>query len=384
MKVFVAEEISNEALDLMRKEGLQVDVKTGLKKEDLLNIVKDYDALIVRSQIKVDKDIIERAKNLKIIGRAGVGVDNIDLETASQRGIIVVNAPGGNTISTAEHTIALLLALARKIPQAYLSMKEKKWDRKKFTGTELRGKTVGVIGLGRVGFEVAKRCRALEMNVLAYDPYIPQERAQQIGAKLVDLETLLKESDIITLHVPKTKETSGLIKKEQVELMKKGVMIVNTARGGIIDENALLEGLKSGRIGGVALDVYEKEPPDFNSPIFSFENVVTTPHLAASTEEAQLSVGLIVAEDIVNFAKGLPVKNAVNLPPIEPAEFEFVYPYMLLAEKMGKIASARLAGVIRNVKLTFSGKIAEKNTEFVVRALLKGLLEKTLGAGINL
>lgn len=384
MKVLVAEHISDEAVELMKKEGLEVDVKTGLKKEEILNIIQDYDALIVRSQIKVDRDIIERAKNLKIIGRAGVGVDNIDLESATARGIIVVNAPGGNTISTAEHTIALLFALARKIPQAYLSMKEKKWDRKKFTGIELRGKTIGVIGLGRVGFEVAKRCKALEMNVLAFDPYIPPERAQQIGAKLVDFETLLKESDIITLHVPKTKETSGLIKKEQINLMKKGVLIVNTARGGIIDEKALIEGLQSGKIGGVALDVFEKEPPDFNSPIFGFENVITTPHLGASTEEAQLSVGLIVAEDIINLAKGLPVKNAVNLPPIEPAEFEFIYPYMLLAEKMGKIASARLGGVIRNVKLKFSGKIAEKNKEFVVRALLQGLLEKTLGAGINL
>ncbi|MCS7129997.1 MAG: phosphoglycerate dehydrogenase [Archaeoglobaceae archaeon] len=384
MKVLVAEEISDEAVELMRKEGLQVDVKTGLKKEEILNIIPNYEALIVRSQIKVDKEIIEKAKNLKIIGRAGVGVDNIDLETASQKGIIVVNAPGGNTISTAEHTIALLLALARKIPQAHLSMKDKKWDRKKFTGVELRGKTIGVIGLGRVGFEVAKRCKALEMNVLAYDPYIPPERAQQIGVKLVDLQTLLKESDIITLHIPKTKETAGLIKKEQIDMMKKGVMIVNTARGGLIDENALVEGLKSGKIAGVALDVYEKEPPDFSNPIFSFENVITTPHLGASTEEAQLSVGLIVAEDIINLAKGLPVKNAVNLPSIEPAEFEFIYPYMLLAEKMGKIASARIGGVIRKVKLTFSGKIAEKNKEFVVRALLKGMLEKTLGAGINL
>ncbi|MCX8172026.1 MAG: phosphoglycerate dehydrogenase, partial [Archaeoglobaceae archaeon] len=384
MKVLVAEEISEEAIELMKREGLQVDVKLGLKKEELRSIVHDYEAMIVRSQIKVDKDIIEAAKKLKIIGRAGVGVDNIDLETANRKGIIVVNAPGGNTISTAEHTIALLLSLARKIPQAHLSMKEKKWDRKRFTGIELRGKTIGVIGLGRVGFEVAKRCRALEMNVLAFDPYIPPERAHQIGVKLVDLETLLRESDIITLHVPKTKETTGMIKREHLDVMKKGVLIINTARGGIIDDKVLIEGLQSGKIGGVALDVYEKEPPEFSSPLFSFENVITTPHLGASTEEAQLSVGLIVAEDIVNFARGLPVKNAVNLPPIEPVEFEFIYPYMLLAEKMGKIASARIGGVIRNVKLIFGGKIAEKSTEFVVRALLKGLLEKSLGAGINL
>ncbi|MEM2060085.1 MAG: phosphoglycerate dehydrogenase [Candidatus Bathyarchaeia archaeon] len=384
MKVLVAEQISDEAIEFMRKEGLEVDVRLGLKKEELLSIIETYEALVVRSQIKVDKEIIERAKNLKIIARAGVGVDNIDVETATQHGIVVVNAPGGNTVSTAEHAIALMFAVARKIPQAYISMKEGKWDRKKFTGIELRGKTVGVIGLGRVGYEVAKRCRALDMNVLAFDPYIPAERAQKIGVKLVDLKTLLKESDIITLHVPKTKETTKLIGKDEIELMKNGVIIINTARGGIIDEGALIEALKNGKIWGVGIDVYEVEPPNFDSPLFKFENVVTTPHIAASTKEAQISVGNIIAEDIVAFAKGLPAKNAVNLPPIEPAEFEFLLPYATLAEKMGRIAYARLDGIIKKVRITFSGKIAEKNTEFVIRALLKGLLEKTLGMGINL
>lgn len=384
MKVLVVEQISDAAIDFMRKEGLEVDVKLGIKREELLSIIENYEALVVRSQIKVDKEIIEKAKKLKIIARAGVGVDNIDVETATHRGIVVVNAPGGNTISTAEHTIALIFAVARKIPQAYLSMKERKWDRKKFTGIELRGKTVGVIGLGRVGYEVAKRCKALDMNVLAYDPYIPEERAQKIGAKLVDLKTLLRESDIITLHVPKTKETIKLIGKAEIDLMKDGVIIINTARGGIIDEEALIEGIKSGKIRGVGLDVYEPEPPNFESPLFKFENVVTTPHIAASTEEAQISVGRMIAEDIVAFAKGLPVKNAINLPPIEPADFEFLHPYTILAEKMGKIAAARLGGIIKRVKATFSGKIAEKNTEFVIRALLKGLLERTLNMGINL
>ncbi len=384
MKVLVAEQISDEAIDFMRKEGVDVDVRIGIKREELLSIIENYDALVVRSQIKVDREVIERAKKLKMIARAGVGVDNIDVETATQHGIVVVNAPGGNTTSTAEHAIALMFAVARRIPQAYLSMKEGKWDRKKFMGTELRGKTVGVIGLGRVGYEVAKRCKALDMNVLAFDPYIPAERAHKIGVKLVDLETLLRESDIITLHVPKTKETTKLIGKKELEIMKNGVIIINTARGGIIDEEALIEALKNGKIRGVGLDVYEAEPPNFESPLFKFENVVTTPHIAASTREAQISVGKIIAEDIVAFAKGLPAKNAVNLPPIEPAEFEFLLPYATLAEKMGKIASARLGGVIKKVRVIFSGKIAEKNTEFVIRALLKGLLERTLGMGINL
>ena len=384
MKVLVAEEISTEAIEFMKKEGLEVEVRLGMKKEELLSVIENYDALIVRSQIKVDKEVIEKAKKLKVIARAGVGVDNIDVESATQHGIVVINAPGGNTVSTAEHTIALMFAVARRIPQAYSSMKEEKWDKKKFIGIELRGKTVGVIGLGRVGYEVARRCKALDMNVLAFDPYIPAERAQKIGVKLVDLETLLRNSDIITLHVPKTKETIKLIGKKEINLMKNGVIIINTARGGIIDEEALLEALKAGKIQGVGLDVYEEEPPNFRNPLFKFENVVTTPHIAASTKEAQISVGKIIAEDIVAFAKGLPAKNAVNLPPLEPAEFEFLLPYATLAEKMGKIADARLGGIIKRVKITFNGKIAEKNTEFVIRALLKGLLERTLGMGINL
>lgn len=384
MKVLVAEDISDEAIEIMKREGLEVDVRLGIKKEELLKLIEKYDALVVRSQIKVDREIIEKAKNLKIIARAGIGVDNIDVETATQRGIVVVNAPGGNTTSTAEHTIGLIFAVARKIPQAYQSMKEKKWDRKKFTGMELRGKTVGVIGLGRIGYEVAKRCKALDMNVIAYDPYIPAERAQKIGVRLVDFETLLRESDIITIHVPKTKETTGLIDEREIELMKDGVIIINTARGGIIKEEALIKALMKGKIGGVGLDVYEQEPPNFDSPLFRFENVVTTPHIAASTKEAQISVGKIIAEDIVSFAKNLPAKNAVNLPPIDPADFEFLLPYATLAEKMGRIANSRLGGIIRKVKVTFSGKIAEKNTDFVVRALLKGLIEKTLGMGINL
>ncbi|MEM0350915.1 MAG: phosphoglycerate dehydrogenase [Archaeoglobaceae archaeon] len=384
MKVLVAEQISESAIEFMKSNGLEVDVKLGMKKSDLLNVIQDYDALIVRSQLKVDKEVIEKGKRLKIIARAGVGVDNIDVDAATQRGIVVINAPGGNTVSTAEHAIALMFAVARKIPQAYLSMRGGKWERKKFEGIELRGKTVGIIGLGRVGYEVAKRCKALDMNVIAFDPYIPAERAQKIGVKLVDLDTLLRESDIITVHVPKTKETVGLIGKREIELMKNGVIIINTARGGIVSEDALIEGLRSGKIFGVGLDVYEVEPPNFESPLFKFENVITTPHIAASTREAQESVGRIIAEDIVNFAKGLPAKNAINLPPIEPSEFEFLMPYAILAEKMGKIASARLGGVIRRVKMIFSGKIAEKNTEFIVRSLLKGLLERTLGMGINL
>ncbi len=384
MRVLVTESISEEAIRYMRDHGLDVDALLGLSRDELLNIIKNYDALIVRSQTKVDKELLSAATNLKIIGRAGVGVDNIDIEFATQCGIVVVNAPGGNTISTAEHTLALILAAARKIPQADRSLKAKKWDRKKFVGIELRGKTVGIIGLGRIGYEVAKRCKALEMNVIAYDPYVARERAEKIGAKLVSLDTLLRNSDIITVHVPKTKETVGLLGRDEFKKMKEGVIIVNAARGGIIDEEALYEAIKDGKVFAAALDVYETEPPNFENPIFNTDKIVTTPHIAASTREAQLNVGMIIAEEIVNMAQGLPVKNAVNLPSIEPAEYEYMMPFLTLAEKMGKIAAVRLGGVIRSVKVTCRGKLATKNIEFITRSLLKGLLEPILGKQLNL
>ncbi len=384
MKVLVAEPISEEAIDYMRKNGLSVDVRIGMGREEFLDVIGEYEALVVRSQTKVDRSVIDAARKLRIIGRAGVGVDNIDIDAATQRGIVVVNAPGGNTISTAEHTIALILAAARRIPQADRSVKSGKWERKKFMGVELRGKTAGVIGLGRVGYEVAKRCKALEMNVIAYDPYVSKERAEKIGVRLVDLDTLLREADVITVHVPRTKETVGLLGKDEFEKMKDGVIIVNAARGGVVDEKALYEALLSGKVSAAALDVYEKEPPDPSNPLLKLDNVVTTPHIAASTREAQLNVGMIIAEDIVNMAKGLPVRNAVNLPSIEPAEYEYMMPFLTLAEKMGKIAGVRLGGVIRKVKITSRGKLASKNTEFVTRAFLKGLLEPALGKELNL
>ncbi len=386
MKVLITDPIPNEVVEKLKSEGLEVDVKTGISEEELISIIPEYDALIVRSGTKVTKKVIDAAKNLKIIGRAGVGVDNIDLVAATQKGIIVANAPGGNSVSTAEHTLALILSVARKIPQADRSVKEGKWERKKFVGMELRNKTIGVIGLGKVGYEVAKRARALEMNVIAYDPYISEERAKQIGVKLVSLEDLIKNSDIITVHVPKTKETENLIDEKAISMMKDGVYIINCARGGIVNEKALYEGLKSGKVAGAALDVYEKEPPDPNNPILKLENVVTTPHLGASTKEAQLSVGMTIANEIINLAKGLPVKNAVNLPSVEVREYEYIMPYLKLAEKMGKLAAARLKvakRAIEKVRITFRGKLADMNTEYITRALLKGLLQGIV-SNINL
>jgi D-3-phosphoglycerate dehydrogenase len=383
MKVLVADPIAEEAIDFMRKNGLKVDIKTDIPHEELLNIISEYDALIVRSRTKVTKEVIDRAERLKIIGRAGVGVDNIDVDYATERGIVVVNAPGGNSVSAAEHTIGLILAIARKIPQADRSVKEGKWERKKFVGIELRGKTLGIIGLGRIGYEVAKRMRCFEMNILAYDPYVSEERAKSVGAKLVSLEELLRNSDIITIHVPKTKETENMISYKEFEIMKDGVYIINAARGGIVNERALYDAIVKGKVAGAALDVYEKEPPDKDNPLLKLDNVVTTPHIGASTKEAQMMVGMTVAEDIVNFFKGLPVKNAVNLPSIAPEDYSYLMPFVELAEKMGKIACARLNGVFNRVKITFKGEIARRNTEIVMRSLLRGLLSPIL-TGVNI
>lgn len=384
MKVLVASNIAKEAVELLKAEGMEVDVRADISEEELKEIIKDYDALIVRSKPKVTREVIERGEKLKIIGRAGVGVDNIDVDAATERGIIVVNAPGGNTVSTAELTMGLILSAARKIPQADRSVKEGKWERKKFEGLELRGKTIGIIGLGRIGFEVAKRAKSFEMRVIAYDPYISPERAKSIGVELVSFDYLIENSDIITVHVPKTKETEKMISYEEFKRMKDNVIIVNCARGGIIDEDALYDAIKSGKVYMAALDVYEKEPPDFNHPLFKLENVITTPHIGASTKEAQKSVGMIIARDIVNLYKGLPVINAVNLPSLRPEDFEYLMPYITLAEKMGKIASARLGGNFNEVKITYRGRLASKDTAYVARALLKGLLETILGANINL
>ncbi len=384
MKVLVASNIAGEAIERMKNAGIEVDVKTGISEEELENIIEHYDALIVRSSPKVTKKIIENGKRLKIIGRAGVGVDNIDVETATQKGIIVVNAPGGNTISTAELTLGLLLSVARKIPQADRSVKEGKWERKRFVGIELRGKTIGIIGLGRIGYEVAKRAKAFEMNVIAYDPYISEEKAKEIGVKLVSFYELIKSSDIITVHVPKTKETENLISDREFDMMKDGVIILNCARGGIINEDALIKALKSGKVSAVGLDVYSVEPPNPDSELFRFENVVTTPHIGASTKEAQTNVGLLIAEDIINLHLGYPVRNAVNLPSLSPEDYEFLMPYLKLAEKMGKIAAAKLEGGFKRVKITYRGKLAERDTSYLSRALLKGLLEYILGQNINL
>ena len=312
MKVLVSDPLSEVGIDMLRPHA-QVDVKTGLKPEELISIIGDYEALVVRSQTKVTAEVIEAGKRLQVIGRAGVGVDNIDVDQATRRGILVVNAPNANTISAAEHTIALMLSLARHIPQANAVLKSGVWQRSKFMGTEVRGKILGIIGLGKVGSEVARRARGLEMKLIAYDPFISVDYARSLQVELVSLEQLLKESDFITLHLTLTPETKGLIGAKELALVKPTVRIINCARGGIIDEEALAKALKEGRVAGAAIDVFATEPAT-ESVLFDSDNIIVTPHLGASTTEAQATAAKDVAEQIIDVFNGRPAKYSVNAP----------------------------------------------------------------------
>ncbi|MCZ7381656.1 MAG: phosphoglycerate dehydrogenase [Candidatus Methanoperedens sp.] len=380
MKILVSDPISDQGIEILKKE-FDVDIATGLPPAELIKRIGNYEALIVRSETQVTKDVINAGKKLKIIGRAGVGVDNIDVNTATERGIIVVNAPEGNTISAAEHTIAMMMAMSRNIPQANASLKSKKWDRKKFMGVEVRGKVLGVVGLGRIGAEVAKRAQGMEMNVLAYDPFISQERAAELGVELTTVEDIVRRADYITVHTPLTKETKDLISSKEFAIAKKGVRLINCARGGIINEEALAQAVKDGIVSGAAIDVFTKEPP-FENPLLELDRVIMTPHLGASTEEAQINVAVSVAEQIVNALKGLPVKNAINMPYVKPDVMQIIEPYLPLAEKMGKLGT-QLMGNYEKVEITYSGEIADKNLAPITLALLKGLLEPVLGSAVN-
>jgi D-3-phosphoglycerate dehydrogenase len=312
MKVLVADPIAQEGIDLLRTRA-EVDVRTGLSPSELRQVVADYDALVVRSETKVTADIIEAGRNLKIIARAGVGVDNVDVDAATKRGIWVVNAPMGNVNAAVEHTWALMLSMVRNVPQAYVSLRSGEWKRSKFVGVELKGKTLGVVGLGKIGLEVAKRAFAFEMHVLGSDPYPPaQDRAREMGVEVVTLEQLLARSDIVTVHVPLLPETKGMIGKKELALVKPGARLLNVARGGVIDEQALVQAIDEGRVAGAAIDVFEQEPPPPDHPFLRHEKIVVTPHLGASTQEAQVNVAVDVAEQILAFMDGKKPRFAVN------------------------------------------------------------------------
>jgi D-3-phosphoglycerate dehydrogenase len=381
MKVLVSDSLSEKGIEILEK-GAEVDVRTGMSPEELKACIGEYDALVVRSQTQVTEDVIKAAENLKIIGRAGVGVDNIDVEAATQRGIIVINAPEGNMISAAEHTIAMMMAISRNIPQANQSMRAGKWDRKLFMGVEVRGKTLGVVGLGRIGTEVAKRAQGMEMNIMAYDPFISEERAADLGVKLTTVEDIVLNADYITVHTPLTKDTRNLIDREEFEKAKPGVRIINCARGGIINEKALAEAVASGKVAAAAIDVFTSEPPT-GSPLLEQDNIIVTPHLGASTKEAQVNVAVDVAEQIINFNQGLPVKNAINMPYVKQEIMKVLQPYLPLAEKIGKLAAQLMEEKYERIEVSYSGEIAEWDTGPVTVAALKGLLEFAMGSSVN-
>lgn len=382
MKVLVADSLHEEGLKILR-EHAEVDVLTDLTPKELVEQIKDYDAMVVRSGTQVTREVIGAAPRLQVIARAGSGVDNIDVDAATQQGVLVVNTPGGNTISAAEHTLALLLSLARNVPQADRSTRRGEWKRGRFTGVEVTGKTLGVVGLGRVGGEVARRARCLGMDVVAYDPYVSKEKAAEMGAVLTSLDEVLGRADFLTLHTPLTPATRGLIDAEKISLMKPGAHIVNAARGGIIDEEALYEALQEDRLGGAALDVFETEPPG-DSPLFALDNVVVTPHLGASTREAQSNVAVMAAEQVLAALRGEPVRFAVNLPGVGPEVASAIQPYLCLSEKIGRFAGQTLEGQLQEISLQYSGPLTQWNTQLLTHSALKGLLEPVSEQVVNI
>ena len=382
MKVLVSDNISSKGVEILKKAGLTVDVKTGMKPEELKACIGDYSGLVIRSATKVTAEIIEAASNLKVIGRAGSGLDNVDKVAASKKGIVVMNTPGGNTVTTAEHTIAMLFSLARLVPQATASMKAGKWEKKKFMGVELFNKTLGIIGLGAIGGQVAKKAQGLEMNVIAYDPFLSEDKAQAMGIKKGSLDEIFAESDFITIHAPMTPETKGLINASTIAKMKNGVRIINCARGGIIHEKDLFEAIKNGKVAGAALDVFEKEPPEDN-PLLTLDNLICTPHLGASTEEAQENVALAIAEQIADYLVHGTIRHAVNFPSIPSDQVPRLQPYIDLADKLGSFCCQIFEGGATEITVEYLGDASTINTAPVTIAAIKGYLSPILLETVN-
>jgi len=377
-KVLVTDNLSAKGIQIFKKApGIETVVDNEISAERLKETIGQFDALVIRSRTKVTADIINAGDRLKVVGRAGTGLDNVDVKAATKRGIAVMNTPGGNTITTAEHALSLLLALSRNIPQATASMKAGKWEKKKFEGRELFNKTLGVIGMGNIGSVVADRGKGLKMNVIVYDPYVTPERAGKKEVELVSLDELLARSDYITIHTPLNKDTRHLINGEAFSKMKDGVMLIQCARGGIVDEEALLVALRSGKVKGAALDVFEKEPPG-QHPLLEMENVICTPHLGASTEEAQENVAIAVAEQIVDYLlKGI-IRNAANVPSVSPEMIAVLKPYLCLSENLGSLYSQMHKEPIKEVGVDYTGELAEYDTRPLTVAILKGLMDPVL------
>jgi len=381
-KVLITDDVSEEGIEILRKEA-QVDVKVGLEPEEIIAVIGDYEALMVRSQTMVKADIIEAGKKLQVIARAGVGIDNVDVEAATRCGVVVVNAPTGNTVSAAEHAIALLLASARNIPQANEVLKTGAWRRNDFMGTELRGKTLGIIGLGNVGSEVAKRAQGFEMRLLGNDPLVSEEYAKKLQVELVDVKQLLRESDFITLHLPLTPQTRGMIGARELALCKPSVRIINCARGGLIDEEALVKAIKEKKIAGAAIDVFEKEPIT-ESILFGEDNIIVTPHLGASTTEAQVLAARDVAEQIVDVFRGQPARSAINVPYIPSETMTALAPYMKLATTLCKLVYKLSEGQAKTIRIKYDGDITNYDTNALKAAVVGGLLEGISEERVNI
>jgi D-3-phosphoglycerate dehydrogenase len=382
-KVLVSDPLSKRGLEILAKaEVLKVDVKPGLPPEELKKIIPDYDAIIIRSETKMTRDLIEVADHLKVIGRAGIGLDNVDLPAATKKGIVVMNTPQENAIAAAEHTMAMMFAISRKIPQATASMKAGKWEKKKFMGVELYNKVLGVMGIGVIGTIVADRARALMMRVIAFDPYISKEAAEKNGVDLVSLDELLRQSDFITVHTPLLEETRNLIDKKAFAKMKDGVILINCARGGIINEPDLYEAIRSGKVAGASLDVFEKEPA-IGNPLLDLEEVVCTPHLGASTGEAQENVAIAIAKQVVDYLLRGEARNAVNMPMVSPDLLPLLRPYIRLGEKLGSFLAQISHYAIEEVVIEYQGDLVEHGTKPVLTSILKGLLTPFVGETVN-
>ncbi|RLB43397.1 MAG: phosphoglycerate dehydrogenase [Deltaproteobacteria bacterium] len=383
MRVLVSDNLSKVGIEIFENTpGIDVDVNTGLTPEELKSIIKDYDALVIRSATKVTAEIIAAADRLKVIGRAGIGLDNVDIPAATQRGIVVMNTPEGNTVTTAEHTIAMMMALSRNIPQATASLKAGRWEKKKLQGKELFNKTLGIIGAGHIGRIVADRAKGLKMKVIVYDPYVKPEVLSELGAEGVDFEELLRRSDYITIHTPKTPETTNLIKKETLAKMKKGAMLINCARGGIVNEDDLYDALASGHLAGAALDVFSTEPPG-KIKLMELDNFICTPHLGASTKEAQDNVARDVANQIVAYLLEGTVTNAVNVPSISGELVKILRPFAVLAEKMGLLQAQLAENAIREIEIKYAGGVSRYDSRPLTAALLKGILTPALKDEVN-
>ncbi len=383
MKVLISDNLASIGAEVLEREGLEVDINTGLAPEELVKIIPAYDGLVIRSATKVTQEIIEAADNLKVVGRAGIGLDNVDIPAASKRGIIVMNAPDGNATTAAEHAISMMMSLTRNVPQATASMKEGKWEKKKFMGREVTGKVFGIVGIGRIGSIAADRAMGLKMKVIAYDPHMPKEMVEKLGIELVTLDELCQRADFISVHVPFTKETKNLLSTDQFKTMKNTAMFIDCARGGVVDEEALYEALKNGEIAGAALDVFAVEPTTKDTPLLSLDNFICTPHLGASTTEAQDNVAEVIGQQMADYLKTGTVTNAVNVPSVSADVLSKVGPFISLAEMLGSFHMQIAQGGVEEVDVEFIGDLAEMETGPITVAFLKGLFTPILKDAVN-